>query len=332
MKSQHFANKVCIFAVGSVMLLSRGARADIDKDGKADLLWYNPTTGILAGWLLNGATVMGAQSLSRTCDAPSGCSQEWKPVGLGNFGGSTDADLLWHNVRTGELSAWILDGATVTGTAPLSWRCDAASGCSRDWKVVGIKSFTCAGVSDVLWHNATTGEVAAWLMYGSTVTGAAPLSWRCDAASGCSRDWKVVGIGAFGGRTPSDVLWHNATTGEVSAWLTTGTPGTEIPPPSFCSHALYTAIDGAAALSWRCDEASGCSREWKVVGVQDIDYDGKNDLVWHNVVSGEVSAWLLDGSTVKGTQSLSWRCDAGSGCSQEWKVIGFVKGTIPPPR
>src|SRR4051794_20463294 len=137
-----------------------------------------------------------------------------------------DADqsqVLWYNIATGELSSWLLtinNPGQVTGTQKLSWSCDPT--CARDWKVVGTGNFkdTSRFKMDVLWHNQNTGEVSAWRTdFNGKVTGTLKLSWSCDAASGCSRDWKVVGTGDFNGDGATDVLWHNQSTGEVSAWL-----------------------------------------------------------------------------------------------------------------
>jgi len=38
---------------------------------------------------------------------------------------------------------------------------------------------------------------------------------------------------------------------------------------------------------------------WQIVGVGDLDGDGKADLVWRNNHSGDVAEWLMDGATLK---------------------------------
>jgi hypothetical protein len=216
------------------------------------------------------------------------------------------SELLWHNATTGELSAWVFDShGNVTRKHPLSWRCDAASGCARDWEVVGTQVFRTdyfETKADILWHNATTGELSAWwLAPDGTVIRKHPLSWKCDTASGCARDWKVVGTGNL------SVLWHNATTGELSAW----------------SLAPDGTVEGKQPLSWKCDTASGCARDWKVVGMGDFNSDVTPDVLWYNATTGELSAWLLDShGNVTGKQPLSWKCDAASGCARDWKVVG----------
>jgi hypothetical protein len=47
---------------------------------------------------------------------------------------------------------------------------------------------------------------------------------------------------------------------------------------------IYAALEGVA---------------WQIAGVGDLDGDGKADLIWRHSQTGDVSAWLMDGATVK---------------------------------
>lgn len=214
--------------------------------------------------------------------------------------------LLWRNVATGEVSAWVLSGTTVTGTQSLDWRCGASNGCVNTWKPVDTRSNT------ILWDNPTTGQLQAWAFSSDgNVTAQPMLDWQCTAASGCSATWKPVGRASL--RTPctgfvcsqDSLLWYNPTSGEVSAWLLNG------------SH-----VTGKQALAWRCGPGDGCSTAWRPLLTGDFDGDGATDLLWYNESSGVLSAWLLDGTNVKGKQDLSWQCTKASGCASAWHVVG----------
>jgi hypothetical protein len=219
-------------------------------------------------------------------------------------------DLFWHNASTGELSMWILDGAgNVQGSQSLTEKCGTANACSTNWNAVASGDFNDDGTYDVLWQNPSTGTLLAWILDDSGNTQFPQiLSSQCGAANGCSANWKVVGAGHLDNSGHVDVLWHNAQTGELSVWLLDGKGN----------------VQGAQSLSRKCGAAFACSTNWKVVGVGDLNGDGHADVLWQNVQSGQMFAWLLDGSgNVIGTQTLSGTCGAADGCSSNWKVVGL---------
>jgi len=212
-----------------------------------------------------------------------------------------NADLLWHNATTGEVGAWLTDGhGTVVGTNTLSYQC--GPDCANQWKVIGTGDFNNDYTSDVLWYNATTGELSAWILDGKGgVTRTLSLDWKCGPA--CAAQWKPVAIGDFNADNKSDVVWHNAGTGQVSVWLLDG----------------QGHVTGNPDLSYQC--GPDCASQWKVVGAGDFNGDHLDDLLWHNATTGEVSAWLANGrQTVTGTLKLSYTC--GPECANQWKVVG----------
>ncbi len=64
--------------------------ADVNGDGHVDLTWFNPGTGQISSWLLDGqGNVTGTQTLSWTCSIASGCAAStqggWQPLGYVTF-------------------------------------------------------------------------------------------------------------------------------------------------------------------------------------------------------------------------------------------------------
>ncbi len=216
--------------------------------------------------------------------------------------------LLWQNLASGEISAWLLDGKRVTGTQPLSWQCGAAGACSSQWQPIDT------GYASILWQNPSTGQVQGWRFDSNGIVNTTPeLSWRCDAASGCSTAWRPIGKVRIDGDQcdglicgHEGLIWHNATSGEVGVW--------------------DLAFDGTTVLAsrilpWKCGVAGNCSLLWRAVLTADFNGDGETDILWHNASTGEVSAWLLKGASVIGTQPLSWPCSQASGCAQSWRIV-----------
>jgi hypothetical protein len=294
---------VVVAVVSMAVVAPAGAKTDED-----DVMWFDPKTGTTTVWVQESPRVYHAQTLAMRCPATD-CTT-WKPVGVDHFGPEIGADVLWYDPVSGQLSITLLQWGAVVGTRPLSWRCDAASGCAAAWRPIGTGDIDNDGSRDVLWFNKTTGQVSAWLLADSgTVRGTRELSWRCDAASGCSNTWQPVTVDHITGGVGVDVLWFNETTGQLSSWRTDGT-GT---------------VTGTQELSWRCSAASGCSAAWEPIGFGDLsNNDGQYDLLWRNRNTGQLSAWLLErGGVVSGSRELAWKCDGTHGCSADSAGVGI---------
>jgi len=205
-------------------------------------------------------------------------------------------DMLWWNAGTGALSAWETNNGTVTGALALSSQCSEASGCANAWSPIDAQA------NSVLWTDPTTGTVSAWTFDASgNVTIDPSLSWTCNSASGCSSTWRPIGRVTEGKQ--SGLLWYGASSGQLGIWDLTG-----------------STVTGTQTLSWTC--GAGCSSAWHAILTADINNDGNTDVLWYNEATGVVSAWLLNGATVTGTQNLSWTCTAASGCASTWHIVG----------
>ena len=79
---------------------------DFNGDGKADILWWNSTTGQVYLWLMNGTTMSGGGSVSYV-------SSGWNIAGIGDFNGDGKADILWRNSSTGQVYIWLMNGTTI---------------------------------------------------------------------------------------------------------------------------------------------------------------------------------------------------------------------------
>src|SRR5215475_13726345 len=182
----------------------------------------------------------------------------------------------------------------------LVWAASAAA--QSSWQTVGVGDFNGDRHADVLWFNASSGALGAWLLDGQgNVIAMSFLSWSCGP--GCSPPWQPVGVGDFNGDGHADVLWLDASSGALVEWLLDG-QGNVIAIP---------------VLSWTC--GPGCSPPWQVVGVGDFNGDGYADVPWFNANTGELAVWLLNGQgNVIAPQYLSQTC--GAGCSPPWQVVG----------
>ena len=81
--------------------------------------------------------------------------------------------------------------------------------------MVGTGDFNSDGMTDIVLQNLN-GEVAVWLMNGTTISSAATVYSQPLA------NWNVTGTGDFNGDGKPDIVLQNTTNGEVAVWLMNG--------------------------------------------------------------------------------------------------------------
>jgi FG-GAP-like repeat len=181
-----------------------------------------------------------------------------------DFDGDGKNDILVQDSALGSVEAWFLDNSSVKGTQALSESLDT------NWILAGRGDFNADGKPDLVWQHKTDGRLSLWYMDGTTRTSVVTPS----NAPTWDPQWKVVGVGDFNADGQDDLAWQQAGTGALAAWLLNG-----------------SAVVGSPSLvpdRW-------ADMNWKVVGVADFNNDGKSDLLWRNMGTGEVGAWLMNG-------------------------------------
>ena len=255
----------------------------------------------------------------------------WKLVGVGDLDGDSKADLIWRNARTGDVAAWLMNGAVVTREPVV------AVGVPLTWQIVGVGDLNGDNKTDLVWRQTQTGDVAVWLMDAATATQGPVI------ASGVPLAWQIVAVGDLDGDGKADLVWRDSQTGDVAAWLMNGSvvkQGPVIAPGVPLAWQIVGLRDldgdGKADLVWRQTQsgdvaawlmngvqvkqgpviAPGVPLAWQIVGVRDLDGDGKADLVWRQTQTGDVAAWLMDGVGVRQGPVVS------PGVPLAWQIVG----------
>ena len=229
-----------------------------------------------------------------------------------DFDGDGRTDLLWRNSGgDGMNGLWFMNGATVTTTGLLPTVAGPFE--ANGWSVAAHGDFNADGRADVLWRSEN-GDMAVWLVNGTTLTGGAFLP-------AVASPWTVVGVGNFDAALGDDIFWRNTTTGENAIWFMNGT--------AISGAALVTTLatawtphlgdfngDGACDLFWR-NEGTGENAVWLMAGATlvsghllpatastiflasgDLDADGRADVLWRQLGSGQLTVWLMNGGAV----------------------------------
>jgi RHS repeat-associated protein len=224
--------------------------SDFNRNGQADLLWRNLSTGANTIWFMTGTT----KSTESAVDSVPG--SDWRLVGTGDLNGDGKLDLVWRYLQTGSNTVWFMDGATMTGWAALPSVTDS------NWRIVGLADFNADGKADIVWRHVVTGGNYLWYMDGATQIGGVSL----ESSSGVA--WRIVGIGDVNGDAKPDLVWRNLVTGENRLWHLDGTTKTaelSLPADPDVNWQIVGVGDfngdGTLDLVWR-HAISGVTRVW----------------------------------------------------------------------
>jgi Lectin C-type domain/FG-GAP-like repeat len=190
--------------------------ADFDNDGSQNILWRNTITGEDAIWAVayDSANTTTPFSLdSAKTKFIKSADKNWTIEGWADFNKDGIFDILWSNDSTGENAVWTLK-ADASGSDPFfsSGYYLTNTGKGSGWRAEGAIDFNNDGVSDILWRNTKTGEVASWLMKSGGDLEQGYVFATTDLK------WEIEGVADFTQDNTPDILWRNPRTGENAIW------------------------------------------------------------------------------------------------------------------
>ena len=184
--------------------------ADFNADGHPDILWHHRTTGSLYLWYMNGVNRIGHTALS-----VSGIPDtRWKVAGIGDFNGDKKPDIAWQHDGHGWLAVWLMDGTTFLRGVDLN----PIRVADIRWRIEGIADFNNDGHSDLLFRHGQTGELALWLMNGTSRAAYQQLT----PAAITDREWRIASLIDIDGDQTTDIVWQHDTQGWIGVWYMNG--------------------------------------------------------------------------------------------------------------
>lgn len=272
-------------------------RGDVNGDLRADIQWYQQSTGILNVWLMQGSSISG-NYIYRA--APS-CT----PRIFGDFNGDAQSDVVLTCQNDNRVYSWLSSTAGYNQTVIGNF--------GSDWQLVAAADINGDRTDDFIWRqvSGSSTNINIWYMRAGSVLssatktissictvsttgdlngdGAADIIFMCADAGvhawfgggsnlsqvrlgGYGSGWAIVGSGDVNSDGKSDLIWHQASTGVANVWLMNSTV-----VASFFNQTMPTDCQPKA--------------------VNDYDGDGRTDVAWMCSSDRSVHNWMSAGSS-----------------------------------
>jgi len=208
---------------------------------------------------------------------------------------------------------------------------DALPSEAAPWQIQGTMDYDGAATSELVYRNATSGQL---MIFDNTSSGFTKASY----SGGPSSAWSIAGLGDFNGDGKGDILWRNTATNQITEWTGTATGFTQsafqttVPSTSHVQGIGDFNGDGKDDVLWSTTagvisewQSTGSSfthvslgsmaTSWHVAAIADFNGDGKSDIMWQNTTTGAITEWQ---STGAGFTQNAFSASVAAG----WTLIG----------
>ena len=248
------------------------------------------------------------------------------------------SELIWRHSSNGAVAQWSMLGlAQVRGEAM-----GPAPVADLKWKIAGVGDFNNDSHRDLVWQHTGSGDIAVWLMRGTTL-----LDARLMSPGRVETKWRLAAVADMNRDAKSDLIWQNELDGQLAVWLMNGDKLADghLLQPGRVEDLDWKIVgagdfngDRRADLLWRHKKSglaaiwymngdrqvSGQAVElvvtdldWTIVAVTDVNADGKGDIIWQHS-NGNLAAWVMNGHRVSQGSEL-W---PGMVADTKWKIVG----------
>jgi hypothetical protein len=192
------------------------ASADLDRNGKPDLLWQEDANRMPVVWFMGGAD--GTTPLSGK--AISGPIPGWRLAAAADLDGNGTPDLLWQEDANRMPVVWFMGGGD--GASPLAGK--AISGPIPGWRLVAAADLNGDTRPDLVWQEDASRCAVVWFMGGAD--GSTPLTGKM--ISGPMPGWSIAGIADLDQNGKPDLLWQEDANRMPVVWFMGGTDGATV--------------------------------------------------------------------------------------------------------
>jgi FG-GAP-like repeat len=271
-------------------------------------VWHHDSTQETQLWFLDNHQVTGRATVLAENGTPLLVGSPWSIVGTTDIDGNGKADIVWHNSSSGETQIWFLNGFQVTRRSTVLAENGTPIFVGSPWAIVGTRKLHPDGEQCIFWYNSSTGETQIWFLDNFKLTGRATVLAEDGKPILVGPPWSVVGIGDMNGDGKADIVWHNSSSGETQIWFLKG-----------------FQITGRATVLAENGTPIFVGPPWRIVGTNDMNGDGKADIVWHNSSTGETQIWFMDGFHLIGRATVVAENGKAILVGAPWNIVAAGK-------
>jgi hypothetical protein len=216
------------------------------------------------------------------------------------------SNIFWHNISTGEGQIWFMDVEKIVSRANVIGEDGKQMKIGPPFSIVGIGDFNGNGKADILFHNAVDGTAVIWFMDGARIARRALVVGEDGKPMKIGPPFTIVGTGDFNGNGKADILFHNSTDGTIVIW--------------FMNDAR---IAGRAVVVGEDGKTSHIGPPFSIVGVGDMNGNGKADIVWHNSSTNETQIWFMNAEKVTTRRVVVGEDGKQTNIGPPWSIFGI---------
>lgn len=158
--------------------------ADMNHDGRPDLIFQNSLTNDIYVWYMQGTTLIAGAYIN-----PRNPGTGWKIAAVGDLNGDGNPDIVFQKKlfvpadSPGNVYVWYMQNDIQIGGGFL-----APANPGAAWNVAGLVDFLGQGRPQIVFQNAGTGELAYWVMDGLNL-----VRFDVTKPNSPGASWKLVG-------------------------------------------------------------------------------------------------------------------------------------------
>ncbi|MBI4875290.1 MAG: VCBS repeat-containing protein, partial [Acidobacteria bacterium] len=190
--------------------------ADMDKNGKPDMIWQNTGSRRLRYWLMGGAR---GETILASVDAQGPDRPGWTVRTAVDMDANGHADMAWQADSDHQVLVAFMGGPDGTQFLSSSWM---STGAMEEWSVAALADMDANGKFDMIWQHDATRILACWFLQGPKGDTFLDFAWL---STGAMEDWSVAALVDLDTDGKADLVWQNDQTRNLAVWYLQGAKG-----------------------------------------------------------------------------------------------------------